>query len=507
MNYFTIKWLHFLFGRQFVWQTKLFLMMIQQQSFNWTNVEREVLTNQQIQICEMKKMRKTNEEIVDCFLLNTVTNVYTSIKNTMMGNIWKPSDNLGGRPSYLGDVDTIIFKEKIMNSCFDLKCLNTKDAIQIALELRAERYERAKFIANLCSLNCSICNSYQMIIDQLCPSYPSEAWLTNFCRSNEIYLKCPSSLEETRRLCCNSSSISNFFLSHGPRLLNKDPRLVFNADETSSICSKKFKALTLNKKNLCTVSVSGTEPHISAVLCFNAAGYKLKPFIILPELKNIPNELSLMDAFYVSQSSGWMTSKLFVAFCIFFACNISAYRLTLPRNTQNSTITLIVDNHPSRMNSWAIEFLTRHNIELLTLPAHTSHVMQPFDVYVASPLKTRMASFKFINLVKTIANSLPSKAAQARYLTVSALINSWSSIPREVLIKSFEVTGICPMNPSNPLNNPLTNRVNHPPPPVRRNTLNISSSLLTSIQMRIAIYNKNNGTNINNVFSNLFSNR
>lgn len=160
-----------------------------------------------------------------------------------MDNIRKPSSNVGGRPSYLRDVNTLIFKERIMHSCFDLKCYNTKDAIQNALELKTERNERAKFIANLCYLNCSMCNSYPMVIDQLCPSYPSEAWLTNFVRSNEIYLKRPNYLEEERRLCCNSASISNFFLSHGLRLLNKDPRLVFNEDETYSIRSKKFKAL------------------------------------------------------------------------------------------------------------------------------------------------------------------------------------------------------------------------------------------------------------------------
>lgn len=84
-----------------------------------------------------------------------------------------------------------------------------------------------------------MCNSYQMIIGQLCPAYLSEGCLTNFCRSSKIYLKCPSSLKETRRLFCNSTSISDFFLLHGSRLLNKDPRLVFNADEASSICSKK----------------------------------------------------------------------------------------------------------------------------------------------------------------------------------------------------------------------------------------------------------------------------
>ena len=308
----------------------------------------------------------------------------------------------------------------------------------------------------------------------------------------------PSTLEELRRTCCNSLTVSSFFNKHGHLLLNKDPRLIFNADETSSICSKKFKALTLNKKNLCTVSVSSIEPHISAVLCYNASGYRLKPFVILPKLKNIPPELLMIDAFYASQSSGWMTTHLFTAFCIYFACIMSQYRLTLPLHLRSEPIILLVDNHSSRVNSQAIEFLVRHNIQLLTFPPHTTHVLQPFDVCVASPLKTKMASYKYIKIVKDTAKELLSGAARARYLTISSLVNSWNSIPQELLIKSFDATGLSPLDQSKALNNPLTNKVVHNPSS-GTNTFRIGCSLLTSDEMRIAIYNKVNGLNVNNI--------
>lgn len=183
-------------------------------------------------------------------------------------------------------------------------------------------------------------------------------------------------------------------------LINKDPRLIFNADEPSSVSSKKFKALTLNKKGPCTVSVSAKEPHISAVYCYNEAGFNLRPFIILTGLKNIPSELTLLNGFFASQKSGWMTNKLFVSFCIYFVCNVNNYRLSLPQNIRNEKIILLVDNHPSRCNSWAIEFLARHNIDLLTFPPHATHVLQPFDVCITGPLKTRLASLKTSELTR-----------------------------------------------------------------------------------------------------------
>lgn len=45
---------------------------------------------------------------------------------------------------------------------------------------------------------------------------------------------------------------------------------------------------------------------------------------------------------------------------------------------------LIVDNHSSRLNSYAIEYLIMHRINILTLPVHCTHVLQPIDISVAS---------------------------------------------------------------------------------------------------------------------------
>ena len=191
-----------------------------------------------------------------------------------------------------------------------------------------------------------------------------------------------------------------------------------------------------------------------------------------------------------------MTNKLFVSFCIYFVCCINEYRLTLPRNIQNDRIILLVDNHPSRCNSYAIEFLARHNIDLVTFLPHTTHVIEPFDVCGWGPLKTAISSYKVSNLTKSIAQKFPNEAQRTRYLTISSILNSWFSISLELLRKSFESTGICPLNRSIPLNNRLTNRVVHPAPPGRRANFNIGYKLLTSPQMRISIYNKENNKNI-----------
>ena len=48
---------------------------------------------------------------------------------------------------------------------------------------------------------------------------------------------------------------------------------------------------------------------------------------------------------------------------------------------------LILDGHASRINFSALEYLSRACCDVIILPAHTSHITQPFDVAIASPLK------------------------------------------------------------------------------------------------------------------------
>ena len=64
--------------------------------------------------------------------------------------------------------------------------------------------------------------------------------------------------------------------------------------------------------------------------------------------------------------------------------------MQLHPNLASEPTILIVDNHPSRISTFAIELLKQNNIHLLTMPPHASHIVQPFDVTVAKSLKSYM---------------------------------------------------------------------------------------------------------------------
>ena len=120
---------------------------------------------------------------------------------------------------------------------------------------------------------------------------PSESWLTHFCQANNINLKNPITLEAARRKYCNVGYIRNFFISHRELLMNTPPHLIWNADETSSESSRKYKVLITDfiKDPICPDTKYFNR--VTTVLCVNALGQKIDPFVIVPSLKNLPFEL------------------------------------------------------------------------------------------------------------------------------------------------------------------------------------------------------------------------
>ena len=141
---------------------------------------------------------------------------------------------------------------------------------------------------------------------------------------------------------------------------------------------------------------------------------------------------------------------------------MSLYRLSLPEKIRNEKILLIVDGHKSRGNFYAGKLLSMFNILFLILPGHTSHVLQAFDIGVASPLKSAFASFLEdyhlqIQDEITISNCSKLKITEVRKMMIECFtkaLNKAASI--ENMRKSFEKAGMVPLNPDKPLSNDFT---------------------------------------------------
>ena len=205
--------------------------------------------------------------------------------------------------------------------------------------------------------------------------------------------------------------------------MHDNPHLIYNVDETSCCCNKKGKIVIPEGKYFPFVGDEQAIGHITAVFCVNAVGEAIKPLLILPSLLNLPSELKdfQTQCIFSSSPSGWMTSKIFLIWSIFFANEINERRKHLSQiqgpKALSQACFLILDGHKSRINSTALEILYRNNIRVIVLPAHSTHIAQPFDVGLAGPLKCYFRT-QNMNIPKWLEKKLEqfSKTAKNRYL-------------------------------------------------------------------------------------------
>ncbi len=82
------------------------------------------------------------------------------------------------------------------------------------------------------------------------------------------------------------------------------------------------------------------------------------------------------------QKKTWMTTFLFKEFLYFFNKSIPSGISFSNRHM------LIVDAHGNHVTLKAIKQVEDFGLDMITLPSHTSHALQPLDVFCFKPFKT-----------------------------------------------------------------------------------------------------------------------
>lgn len=160
------------------------------------------------------------------------------------------------------------------------------------------------------------------------------------------------------------------------------PALLFNLDETPISLTEHYhyselKALDEPKP---TAMMSERMANITVVLTIPALGSAL-PTILLWPSKTLPQELTTLAAFdivVIPNGTGWQTISSFenMMMTILLPAIIKK-RETLGKSSEYAL--LLLDSHASRFTSTVWEFCMANKIAVLTIPSHTSHILQPLD--------------------------------------------------------------------------------------------------------------------------------
>lgn len=166
---------------------------------------------------------------------------------------------------------------------------------------------------------------------------------------------------------------------------------IYNMDESGFAIgeSQSSRGLVNVREKSSWKVISGRQEWITVIECVSGAGRAIPPLIVFKAkhtntawiLANTPD-----DWRFSTSNSGWtFNSHAYEWLTTVFEPSTRPADPTLHR-------LLIMDGHGSHITANVIAFCMEHAIDLLILPPHTSHMLQPLDISIFSPLKRALAA-------------------------------------------------------------------------------------------------------------------
>ncbi len=99
-----------------------------------------------------------------------------------------------------------------------------------------------------------------------------------------------------------------------------------------------------------------------------------------------------------------------------------------------------MDGHTSHTGPYAMEWMLLHNVDYIGMPPHTSHFLQPLDVGVFGPVKT-----KHVKLIKVIKDVFPNQVLDYSMIAPAFLLAYFEvAMNRTTIQNCFKACGVFP---------------------------------------------------------------
>ncbi|CAK1595578.1 unnamed protein product [Parnassius mnemosyne] len=269
-------------------------------------------------------------------------------------------------------------------------------------------------------------------------------WLQGFLRRNhDITLRKSEGVSLARSTAMNKLEVDAYFELLESILTVDDgvlkPSCIFNMDETGLQLNNRPGHVLAEKGSKAVSTVTSTEKGetITVIACCNAEGTFLPPACIMKGKNKKPEFEDGMppgSKLFMSPKSAYITSDLFIEW-------LKTH--FVPRKPAGRVL-LLLDGHSTHCNSVEmLEYANDNDINLLSMPSHTSHYLQPLDRTVFKSLKTH-----FYEQCRLWLKQNPGR--RITRLSFGRLLNkAWGkAASAENAIAGFKATGVHPFNPS-----------------------------------------------------------
>ena len=270
-------------------------------------------------------------------------------------------------------------------------------------------------------------------------------WFKGFLmRYPQLSIKTPKLLAVYRAKCASKVVIDGWFEIFKDvleRFQIQGPSFIWNVDECGCIDQPKTKKVVVEKGKKANQMASSEQGETTTAVVFaSASGLHIPPMIIHKGGK-------IMDAWrtemrwgtmIAASENGWITKKLFYFYGQLFLKHLREWGLL---DGERKHI-LLLDSHKSHLFNIQFMKLMRDNgIQVLAIPAHTSHILQPLDDAPFANFKMAWYEAVRLHVRETGAKKLP-KSQFFRLFN-----QAWDlGMTVRNIRGGFEHTGIYPFN-------------------------------------------------------------
>jgi hypothetical protein len=273
---------------------------------------------------------------------------------------------------------------------------------------------------------------------------PSKEWFNGFKKRHSLSIRRAEKLGSSRARMMNPVVVNNYFVDlesiFDDLKLSEKPHCVWNCDETGRNFEHSPVRVIADKKERNVVGkTSNSRSNVTIMACVNVVGVAMPPMFIVKgktsaSLHGFNSEAGPAGSLWSYQENGWMTDQIGEKwFKGVFLKNCGPERPQL----------LILDGHSSHESLAILECAIDNNIQILSLPPHTTHILQPLDRCVFGPFSSSYnkacSDFMAENVLNTVNKwSFPGLIRMA-----------WEEAFTPENIKSgFAACGIYPLNRS-----------------------------------------------------------